>query len=125
MIRVLYFDKINISRKEIIENINYYKYRSSEGIECISKKNYKEAKKILKELRKALKKEIKYYNKREVKEIIRLNKNYRIYHWGIVLAYSKSSNSRLKGHLYNNLFGIWDSVSNHDMCMFLEYKEKI
>ncbi|CEK35716.1 MAG: hypothetical protein KIB00_17275 [Paeniclostridium sordellii] len=123
MIRVLEFDKRNISREEIIKNINYYKYTSSEGLEYISKKNYKEAKKILKELRKSLKREIKYYNKKEVKEIIRLNKNYRIYHWGIVLAYSKISNSRLKGHVYDNLFSIWDSVTNHDMCMFFEYKE--
>ncbi|CEQ10643.1 Uncharacterised protein [[Clostridium] sordellii] len=38
MIRVLEFDKRNISREEIIKNINYYKYRSSEGLEYISKK---------------------------------------------------------------------------------------
>lgn len=122
MIRTLDFDRRNISREEIIENINYYKLKSSEGLEYISKKDYKEAKKILKELRKSLKREVNYYNKKEVREIIRINKNYRIYHWGIILAYSKASKRNLKGHLYDNLFNIWDSVSNHDMCMFLEYK---
>lgn len=123
MIKVLYFDKRDISREDIVENINYYKDRSSEGLEYISKKNYKEAKKILKELKKSLKREVKYYNKQDVKEIIRLNKNYRIYRWVIVLAYSKISNRRLKSDLYVSLFSIWDSVTNHDMCMFFEYKE--
>lgn len=119
MVEILKFDKRNISREEIIRNINYYKYKSREGLECISKKNYKKAKIILKELRKSLKKEIKYYNKKEVRDSIRFNKSYRIYHWGILLAYSKISNRRLKRYLYDSLFDIWDSVTNHDMCMFL------
>lgn len=118
--RVLRFDKKTIYKYEIIENIDYYIEKSNEGLLYISKKNYKDAMKILKELKKSLKKEYIYYDKDRVKKHIQPNNTYRTYQFSIALAYSKLYRTYSYKCLYDNLYNIWDSVSNSDDCVFLD-----
>lgn len=118
---VLEFDKEVVSEEDIVKNINYYILKSNEGMELISKGKPKEAKKILKELKKSLKKEYMHYNKAYVKLYIDPNNVYRTYQWGIILAYSKLYKTYSYKYLYENLFNIWDSISNNDACLFLGY----
>lgn len=120
--KVLKFDKRIILESEMILNIEYYIKRSQEGMDLITEGNKKDAMRILKELRKMLKKEYKYYKKRDVKPYIQRNNVYRTYQWGIVLAYSKLHKVNSYKFLYDNLFKIWDSISNHDSCLFLGRK---
>lgn len=120
--KVLKFDKRIILESEMILNIEYYIKRSQEGMDLITEGNKKDAMRILKELRKMLKKEYKYYKKRDVKPYIQRNNVYRTYQWGIVLAYSNLHKVNSYKFLYDNLFKIWDSISNHDSCLFLGRK---
>ncbi len=117
--KVLKFDKRKVLESEMILNIEYYIKKSQEGMDLITKGNKKDAMRILKDLRKMLKKEYNYYKKRNVKIYIQRNNVYRTYQWGIVLAYSKLYKVNSYKFLYDNLFNIWDSISNHDSCLFL------
>ena len=90
-------------------------------MEFISEGKKKDAMKILNKLKKNLKKEYSYYNKDSVKIFIEPNNVYRTYHWGIILAYSKLYKTYSYKYLYENLFNIWDSISNNDACLFLGY----
>lgn len=118
--RVLRFDKTIISKHDIIENINYYIEKSNEGLLHISNKDYKYAMKVLKELKRSLRKEYVYYDKDRVNKHIKPNNTYRTYQFSIALAYSKLYKTYSCKYLYDNLYNIWDSVSNSDDCMFLE-----
>lgn len=117
--KVLKFDKRKVLESEMLLNIEYYIKKSQEGMDLITKGNKKDAMRILKDLRKMLKKEYNYYKKRNVKIYIQRNNVYRTYQWGIVLAYSKLYKVNSYKFLYDNLFNIWDSISNHDSCLFL------
>lgn len=117
--KVLKFDKRKVLESEMILNIEYYIKKSQEGMDLITKGNKKDAMRILKDLRKMLKKEYNYYKKRNVKIYIQRNNVYRTYQWGVVLAYSKLYKVNSYKFLYDNLFNIWDSISNHDSCLFL------
>ncbi|WP_195940047.1 hypothetical protein [Romboutsia sp. 1001713B170131_170501_G6] len=119
---VLEFDKRLVSEEEMIENIDYYISRSNEGMKLISQGNQKGAMKILKEIKTSLKKEYMYYNKENIKPYIHRNNVYRTYQWGIILAYSKLYKVYSYKYLYDNLFNVWDSISNHDSCLFLGYR---
>ena len=118
--RVLRFDKTIISKHDIIENINYYIEKSNDGLLHISNKDYKYAMKVLKELKRSLRKEYVYYDKDRVNKLIQPNNTYRTYQFSIALAYSKLYKTYSYKYLYDNLYNIWDSVSNSDDCMFLE-----
>ena len=69
----LEFDKRQVFKYEIIENINFYISESSKGLKYISEKNNKEAMKILKELKRSLKKECNYYSNPNVYKFIKSN----------------------------------------------------
>ncbi|WP_343101412.1 hypothetical protein [Romboutsia sp. MSSM.1001216sp_RTP31141st1_G3_RTP31141_220114] len=123
----LEFDKRQVFKYEIIENINFYISESSKGLKYISEKNNKEAMKTLKKLKKSLKNECNYYSNPNVYKFIKSNDINRIYFFGIKLAYSKLYKTYSYKYLYDNLFNIWDSISNNDMCLFLKdikYLEK-
>ena len=117
MTNILEFDKRIFSKNEIIFNINYYKENSSNGLKYLSERNYKEANRILKTLKKSLKKEFKYY--KNIQNIIRYNKIYNTYYWMILLAYHRANKVYLKNNTYQKLFGIWDSLTNYDLYIFL------
>lgn len=117
MANVLELDKRIFSKNEIMFNINYYKENSSNGLKYISEKNYEEANKILKTLRKSLKKEYKYY--KSIENSIKFNKIYNTYYLMILLAYRRANKVYLKNNTYQRLFGIWDSLTNYDLYIFL------
>ncbi|MGX4601726.1 hypothetical protein [Faecalimicrobium sp. JNUCC 81] len=124
---ILYFNKRTIFKYEIIENINYYISQSNHALAYLSKRDNKEAMNILKKLKKSLKAEYNYYSNPKVYKYIKSNDINRIYYFSIALAFSGLHRTYSYKHLYDNLFHIWDSISNNDMCLFLndiKYVEK-
>lgn len=117
---ILYFNKRTIFKYEIIENINYYISQSNHALVYLSKKDNKEAMNILKNLKKSLKSEYNYYSNPKVYRHIKSNDINRVYYFSIALAFSGLHRTYSYKHLYNNLFHIWDSISNNDMCLFLD-----